>query len=127
MQIRVLEGMYDPHGGIDQDDALEPKGREIWSAEVEDLTAAALHAAGTLVDPGTWYKLEQFKELVNVADPAQNANVFSTVSTRQSGVGRPWIAVIEIAESAAALMVCRSVIEHVEQLKTVNGVWIRVE
>jgi len=34
---------------------------------------------------------------------------------------------IEVAESAAALMVCRSVIEHVEQLKKANNVWIRVE
>lgn len=127
MLIRVLEGTYNPLGGIDQDDALEPTGREIWTARIEDLTAAALHAAGTRVSPGTWYGLEQFKELVNAADRADEASVFSTVSIRQSGVGRSWTAMIEVAESAAALMVCRSVIEHVEQLKKANDVWIRVE
>ncbi len=127
MLIRVVDGTYNPHGRVDEDSALEPKGREIWRADVEDLTAAALHAAGTRVDPGTWYELKQFKELVNAADPADEASVFSTVSTRQSGVGRSWTAMIEVAVSAAALMVCRSVIEHVEQLKKANDVWIRVE
>jgi hypothetical protein len=127
MLIRVLEGTYDPDGGIDRNDAVEPKGREIWTAGVEDLTAAALHAAGTQVDPGTWYGLEQFKRLVSAAKSADEANVFSTVSTRQSGVGRSWTAVIEVAQSTAVLMVCHSVIEHLDQLKKASDVWIRVE
>lgn len=127
MLIRVLEGAYDSHGVTELDGAVEPKGREIWAAEVDDLTAAALHAAGTGIDPGTWYGLDQFKELVNAADPVDEASVFSTVSTKQSGVGRSWTALIEIAEATAALMVCRSVIEHVEQLNKTSNVWIRVE
>lgn len=121
MLIRVLEGTYDSSVGI------EPKGREIWTAEVEDLTAAAFSAAGTQIDPGTWYELQQFKALVNVIDPTDKASVFSTVSIRQSGVDGSWTAIIEVAQYAAVHMVCCSVIEHVEHLKKTSDVWVRVE
>lgn len=127
MLIRVVDGTYNPDGTVDRDDTLEPRGREIWKAKVEDLTAAALHAAGTRVDPGTWYELKQFKELVDAANSTDDSKVFNTVSTTQSGVSRSWTAMIEVADSVAALMVCRSLIEHIEQRERASDIWIRIE
>lgn len=127
MLIRVKEGPYNPLDGADHLEALEPAGRELWMAEIDDLTAAALHAAGIGAEPGTWYELEQFKTLLGNAHAPGENDVFSAVSAPQSGVYRPWVATIEVAERSAALMVCRSVVEHVERLASLNSVWIRVE
>ncbi|KRA56249.1 hypothetical protein ASD79_17985 [Caulobacter sp. Root655] len=127
MLIKVREGIFDPQGQPDGDGLLEPKGRELWAANVDDLSAAALHAAGVLVDPGEWYRLEDFKSLVGGAANANEYGVFSAVSAPQPGVGKPWIATIEIAEPKAALMVCGSVIDHIEQLQLDSSIWIRVE
>lgn len=127
MLIRVREGTYNPQGEIDHDDTLEPSGRELWSGTVDDLAAASLHAANVLADPGTWYKLEQFKDLLGSANVTEEGGVHSTVSTPQPGVNKPWVATIEVAERNAALMVCRSVLQHIEQLDRVGDVWIRVE
>ena len=127
MLIRVQEGMYNPQGEIDREETLEPKGRELWSGPIEDLAAAALHAAEVKADPGTWYKLDEFKALLNGASAGEEGAVFSAVSAPQPGVYKPWVATIEVAEQSAALMVCRSIVEHIEQLKTSGDVWIRVE
>ena len=127
MLIRVQEGTYNPNGQIDLDETLEPSGRELWSGTIDDLTAAALHAADVKADPGTWYKFAQFKALLDGANGTGDDGVFSAVSTPQPGVHKPWIATIEIAERSAALMVCRSIVEHVEQLRPSGDVWIRVE
>lgn len=127
MLIRVREGTYNPQGEIDRDETLEPDGRELWSGTIDDLTAAALHAADVKADPGTWYTLEQFKELLGGANQSEEAGVYSTVNTPQPGVNKPWIATIEVAERTAALMVCHSVVKHIDQLKKVGHVWIRVE
>ena len=127
MLIRVKEGPYNPSGGVDRPEALEPVGGELWTGEIDDLTAAALHAAGVGAEPGTWYELEQFKALMADAEDAGEYDVFSAVSAPQPGVHRPWVATIEVAERSAALMVCRSVVEHVGRLASSNDVWIRVE
>lgn len=127
MLIRVREGTYNPQGEIDREETLEPSGRELWSGTIDDLTAAALHAADVKADPGTWYELGQFKKLLDGATGAEEGGVFSAVSTPQPGVNKPWIATIEVDEQSAALMVCRSIVEHIEQLRTSSDVWIRVE
>lgn len=127
MLIRVREGPYNPSGIQDRPEALEPVGRELWAGDIDDLAAAALHAAGVRAEPGTWYELKRFKELVKDANEANSENVFSTVSAPQPGVQRPWVATIEVDESSAALMVCRSVVDHVERLRTLIDIWIRVE
>ena len=127
MLIRVREGPYDPSGILDRPEVLEPVGRELWAGDIDDLTAAAVNAAGVRAEPGTWYGLERFKALVKDADGANSEVVFSTVSAPQPGVQRPWVATIEVDERRAALMVCRSVVDHVERLKTSTDVWIRVE
>lgn len=125
MLIRVREGPFLPQGQAEM--ALEPAGNEIWAATVDDLSAAALHAAGVAVDPGEWYAMEEFKRLVYAAGGNAEAAVFSAVSTPQAGVGKPWIATIEVAEPKAALMVCTSVVDHIERLRANRAVWIRVE
>lgn len=127
MLIRVKEGPYYPAGRDDRPESLEPVGSELWSGEIEDLTAAALRAAGIGAEPGTWYELQQFKALMAQARDADEPEVFSAVSAPQSGVQRSWVATIEVAERSAALMVCRSVVQHVERLTSTNNVWIRVE
>lgn len=127
MLIRVKEGPYNPSAGVDRPEALEPIGAELWMGEIDDLAAAALHAAGVGAEPGTWYKLGQFKSLMAQAQDTGEHDVFSAVSAPQPGVQKPWVATIEVAERSAALMVCRSVIEHVERLASSDDVWIRVE
>ena len=127
MLIRVREGPYDPSSILDRPEALEPIGREVWAGDIDDLTAAALNAAGVKAEPGTWYELEQFKSLVKSADGVISEAVFSTVVAPQPGVQRPWVATIEVDERSAALMVCRSVVDHVDCLNTSTDVWIRVE
>lgn len=127
MLIRVVEGVYDPKGTSDQDYSVEPKGREIWKSEIEDLTAASLHAAGMHVDPGTWYAFEQFEKLVDSANPEDEDRVFSTVSTIQSGVYQSWQAMIEVSETEAVFMVCKSLIEHIGQMRKHANIWIRIE
>lgn len=127
MLIRVKEGPYDPRSSQDSPEALEPVGRELWAGEVDDLTVAALNAAGIKAEPGTWYKLEQFKALMIDGGDAVGEHVFSAVSAPQPGVQRPWVAIIEVDERSAAMMVCRSVVDHVERLKAPGDAWIRVE
>lgn len=127
MLIRVKEGPYNPSDGVDRPEALEPIGGELWTGEVDDLTAASLYAAGVGAEPGTWYELKQFKALMAEASAAGEHDVFSAVSAPQPGVQRPWVATIEVAERSAALMVCRSVVEHVERIASASDVWIRIE
>lgn len=127
MLIQVREGPYNPSGVLDRPEALEPVGRELWTGDIDDLTAAALNAAGVKAEPGTWYELGRFKVLMGDADNAVGEAVFSAVSMPQPGVQRPWIATIEVDERSAALMVCRSVVDHVERLPASGDIWIRVE
>lgn len=127
MLIRVQEGRYNPGGDVDQPGALEPAGRELWSSMIEDLSAASLHAAEIKADPGTWYPFDEFKALLNDASQAPAAQVFSSVNAHQPSVHKPWIATIEVEEQNVALMVCRSVVDHVEQIRNDREVWIRVE
>jgi hypothetical protein len=126
MLIRVREGAFSPQLPSGET-SLEPKGSELWAANVDDLSAAALHAAGVTVEPGEWYSIEDFKRFVDTAAESAPAAVFSAVNAPQAGVGMPWVATIEVAEPKAALMVCTSVVDHVERLGSDRSVWIRVE
>jgi hypothetical protein len=128
MLIKVRDGIYNPTGTLDRDDTLEPKGRELWSHVVEGVTVTALLDAKVAIEPGSWYSLDQFKLLIEAADPSTDGGIYSTVSTIQPGVGRAWVATMEVRELNAALMVCRSVINHVERLSIQGSeIWVRVE
>jgi hypothetical protein len=125
--IRVRTGVYTPAGAVDREETLEPKGQELWFGEVRDLTVTALLDAKVAIEPGTWYPLEDFKALIGRAHPDGDGGIYSTVNTAQPGVGKAWIATIEVKEVSAALMVCRAVIDLVERLRGEAETWVRVE
>jgi len=91
-----------------------------------DLTITALRDAKVAIEPGEWYAFADFAGLIGSAQ-AGDHGVPSTVTTAHLGVGKPWQSVIEIDEAAAALMVCRAVIGHIEDLEATADAWVRVE
>ena len=129
MLVMVREGPYDP-ADIARDGLPEPKGPELWSGSVEDITVVALRAVGVEVEPGEWYELARFHDLIGAAraDPTGSREaVYSTVTTRHAGVAKPWETRIGIEERAAALMVCKAVVEHVRRLAHPENIWVRIE
>lgn len=129
MHIRVKDGHFDPDN-ISGDEIAEPNGKEIWEGVVDTLTITSLRDASIQVEPGEWYPFATFKDLVDGArldDRPLDETVFSTVVTKQSGVAMPWEATIGIRDASAALMVCRSLVNHIEQLPTAGMRWVRVE
>ena len=131
MLLMVRQG---PMGGGDgvqpafqeSDGPKRPLGRELWWGEVENITVSALIVAKAVIEPGEWYSFENFRNAIDGATPEPDQAVMSAITTEQSGVSRPWQATLEVHETSAALMVCRAVIAHVEQLGT-HDVWVRVE
>lgn len=129
MLLMVREGPYDPEV-IVMDEPTGPRGREVWSGSVEGITVVALTGAGVEVQPGEWYTLARFAQLLDSAR-AEGIDgprtVYSAVTVQHAGVARPWEATIGIDELAAALMVCRSVVAHVRRLGRDDAFWVRVE
>lgn len=125
MLVRIRQGDFDPEA-LSTNGDIEPKGRELWSGEVGDLTVTALHDAKIDVQPGEWYPFPTFKSRIESAD-VQEEGVYSTVTTSHLGVGKPWTSTIEVSELNAALMVCRAVIEHIEDSGELTDVWVRIE
>lgn len=116
--------MFEGEGG-----PREPLGRELWWADIENITVSALLAAGLRIAPGDWIAYDSFKQLIGTAKVDPSQIVVSTVTTDQAGVSKPWQSTIEVEEPSAALMVCHAVIGHVDGLEMVNptDVWVRVE
>lgn len=123
MLLRVRSGPFVQDSGSD---AVGPVGNEHWFGEIADLTVTALNDANVLVESGEWYRFEEFARLVGDAQP-DGHGVPSTVTTDHLGVGKKWQSVIEIDDMTAALMVCRSVISHIEALDVSGDLWARVE
>jgi hypothetical protein len=128
MLVRVREGNYDPTDM--SEGAPEPRGCELWTGHAEDITVMAFRDAGVEIEPGEWYDLQSFSALLEAAKPKitrEDQAVYSTVTTRHDGVAGGWSATIGVREFTAALMVCRSVVQHVRRLGGGDQVWLRVE
>lgn len=108
------------------DGPKRPLGSELWWGEIENITVSALLVAEAVVEPGEWYSFEDFRSAIDGATPEPEQAVMSAITTEHPGVSRPWRATLEVHETSAALMVCRAVIAHVEQLG-IHDVWVRVE
>lgn len=123
MLLRVRFGPFVEDNGSNE---VGPSGDELWLGEVPDLTVTALHDANVTIESGEWYRFDQFAKLVGDAKP-EGRGVPSTVTTDHLGVSKKWQSVMEIDDMTAALMVCRSVISHVEGLDIGAELWARVE
>lgn len=115
------------HQGERVDDIAEP-GSEVWAAEIADLTSSALQAALVPVRPGEWYPFEEFKTLISDNQESSiEDDSYATVLTTHPGVDASWSAAIEVGTLSAALMVCKSTVEHVERMKLSGKVWVWIE
>jgi hypothetical protein len=123
MLLRVRSGPFVEDNGSNE---VGPSGDELWFGEVADLTVTALNDAGVTVESGEWYRFDEFAKRVGDAKP-EGRGVPSTITTDHLGVSKKWQSVIEIDDMAAALMVCRSVIRHIEGLEVSGELWARVE
>lgn len=122
MRITVRKGHFEP------DTDLQPSGDEVWTGGDEQLPAAILATMSADFEPGTWYKLEQFADLIaSLAPVSPEQEVVSAVVAKQAGVGGQWHATIEIGQSQAALMICRSVALHASRIKAGEETWVRVD
>lgn len=122
MLLKVRRGAFNPTAGD-----VEPAGDELWSGGDNNLSAAALATPDSDLEVGTWYKLEDFRALLENRPAPGEAAVRGAITVQQPGVAKPWEAVIEVEEASAALMICRSVIDLVDQLNGSTGLWVRVE
>jgi hypothetical protein len=122
MLIRVRRGAFDPLS-----DDTQPDGDELWSGGDEELSAAVLNAMDKRFELGTWYGPDEFAVLLAELAPPQEHEVLSAIAVDQPGVSGPWTAAIQIGEDSAALMVCRSVVDHIRQLRAPGKVWVRVD
>jgi hypothetical protein len=122
MLIKVRRGPFNPRSGD-----LQPNGEELWSGGDEELSAAVLNAMNEQLQVGSWYTLEDFAKLLAELQPPQEHEVPSAITVQQLGVSCAWSTAIQIGESRAALMICRSVVEHVRRLRAPGNVWVWVE
>lgn len=122
MLVKVRRGAFDAGAGD-----VEPVGEELWAGGHEGLAAASLAVANGSLEIGTWYPVDEFEALLNDVASVDDEAVPSAVTIAQPGVGRPWSAAIEVDETRAALMLCRSVVRHARQLSDQGAVWVRVE
>lgn len=123
MRIIVRSGEFSP-----QND-LQPNGAELWFGSADELPAAVLATMSNEFEPGTWYNITDFIRIVETMTPVpEQDEVVSTVATSQHGVVGAWEAAIEVGQSRAALMVCKSVCKHASSSNGDGGKrWIRVE
>jgi hypothetical protein len=123
MLIKIRRGAFNPQSGD-----LEPAGDELWAGGDEELSAAILNAMNNQLEPATWYKLEEFTKLLAQIRPTREADVPSAITVEHPGVCSPWSTAIQIGESTAALMICRSVVEYVQRLRDArDDVWVTFE
>lgn len=122
MQIIVRGGAFDAERDI------EPNGPVLWSGGDDELPAAVLAAMTTHFQPGTWYEIEEFEKVVGgMALIEGELEVTGAVTAEQLGVTNRWTAAIEVGQSKAALMICRSVLNHAKRLQPDRSNWIRVD
>ena len=122
MQIVIKTGRYI----ADTDSA--PDGTVLWEGGDDELPAAALAMISKDFAPGDWQPLSQFASLVSSMKPAEaDQEVSSAVTARQAGVTAPWRVSIAVGQTRAALMLCRSLVEHAAKRSDWNGAWVRVD
>ena len=122
MHILVRGGSYDPDANI------EPTGEYVWEGGNDELPAAVLVTMSDEFEPGTWYKITKFASLVTAMKPVSGEEeVLSAVIAEQAGVTEPWKAAIEVGQSKAALMICKSVVAHVARAVAATDAWVRVD
>jgi hypothetical protein len=122
MLIRIQRGRFEPHGGD-----VEPNGDKLWSCDEPEWSAAVLTALNPDLELGTWYRLQDFAELVREIRLPQEHEVMSAITIDQPGVERPWSTAIQIGEGSAAVMICESTIRYAERFTGGIPVWVRVE
>lgn len=120
MLVKVRKGAIDAPEGSGDDD-------ELWSGGHEGLSAAALATAGTSLEVGTWYDVDDFERLLVQISGGASGEVRGAITVDQPGVDRSWSASIEVDETDAALMLCRSVVQHARLVGGNAGLWVRVE
>jgi len=122
MRISIRHGVFNP------DKDLQPIGEELWQGGDDELPAAVLAAMSRSFQPGTWYEIERFREIVAGMQPVEgDEDVRSAVVAEQLGVVNRWPAAIEIGQSQAALMICQSVLKHAQRFTTKPPIWVRVD
>ena len=122
MQIVIKMGRYD----AEMDAA--PDGPVLWEGGDDELPAAALAMISCDFAPGDWQPLSQFAGVIAGMNPAEaEQEVSSAVTASQAGVAAPWLASIAVGQTRAALMLCRSVVEHATTRSDWAGAWVRVD
>jgi hypothetical protein len=122
MRIIIRSGRFD----VERD--LQPSGVKLWEGGDDELPAAAITSMSQGFEPGTWYGIDEFRRLLASMEPAEGDNeVTSSVVAEQFGVAAPWSAAIEIGQSRAALMICRSVLQHAERFSSNDTLWVRID
>ncbi|RUX31898.1 hypothetical protein EOA13_02625 [Mesorhizobium sp. M7A.F.Ca.US.011.01.1.1] len=115
-------------GEFSYENDLQPAGQELWAGGADDLPAAVLASMSNEFEPGTWYAMDDFVRIVGIMKPVSGQDeVLSTVLAEQHGVDGTWQAWMEIGQSQAALMVCKSVCDHAVRRRKAGLRWIRVD
>lgn len=122
MLLKIQRGTFDPRAND-----IAPTGEELWSGQVEELSAAMLTTMSPKLELGTWYRLDEFAQAIEEIEPDKNSEVPSAITVNLPGVAKQWSTAIQVGQASAVLMICRSVIDHVKRMRVSGEIWVRFE
>jgi hypothetical protein len=94
--------------------------------DAEGLSGSVLSSVVPDFEVGTWYALADFNEKLSAAatSEASSWTILEIISKDIVGAGT---VEMPVQQGAAALMICRAVVDHLYQMDRHSDIWIRVE
>ena len=125
--MRVVEKPSSPPTSDDEGDSIwSTSYSDTGTEEIEGLSGSILSAILPDFEIGSWYSLESFKEKLNAAVTGE-ATSWTTMDVMSKAITGPGYIEMQVQQDLAALMICRAVVDHLNQIDRDSAIWIRIE
>jgi hypothetical protein len=112
----------------------DDEGETIWSAsysetraeDSEGLSGSILSSILPDFEVGTWYSFDSFKEKLDTAAIGDQTS-WTMLDIMSKDIIGPGHVEMRVQQELAALMICRSVMAHLELTGRRSAIWIRIE